>query len=169
MKIHHLYIAFAFLFCSLNLNAQSKIGTVNINIIVSKLPEFIQVQKQIQEYNTKLESNLRSKIETYQTKLKDYQDNVKTLETVMKKTKEDELIRLETDINKFRQNGAKMSQLKQEELMRPLYKKISDAIGVVAKAQKYTQVLTTDGNEFAYADEKFDLTKSVMSHLGVKE
>ena len=169
MKIHHIYIAFAFLFCSLSLNAQSKIGTVNINIIVSKLPEFTQVQKQVQEYNSKLESDLRSKIEIYQSKLKEYQDNVKTLETVMKKTKEDELIRLETDINKFRQNGATMSQLKQEELMRPLYQKISDAIGVVAKAQKYTQVLTTDGNEFAYADEKFDLTKSVMSQLGVKE
>ena len=28
----------------------------------------------------------------------------------------------------------------------------------LAKKEKYTQILTIDGNEFAYVDEKFDIT-----------
>ena len=38
--------------------------------------------------------------------------------------------------------------------MRPLYKRVSDVIILVAKEKGYTQVLTSSGNEFAYLDEK---------------
>ena len=62
-----------------------------------------------------------------------------------------------------------LMQLKQNELMRPLYKKLSDAIKVVVKEQGYTHILTISGNEFAYVDEKYDITKLVMAKLGVKE
>ena len=61
-----------------------------------------------------------------------------------------------------------MIQLKRNELLRPLYKKISDAITEIAKAEGYTQILTTSGNEFAYVDERFDITQKVMDKLGVK-
>ncbi|MDP4600201.1 MAG: OmpH family outer membrane protein, partial [Polaribacter sp.] len=58
---------------------------------------------------------------------------------------------------------------KQNELMRPLYKKLNDAIELVAKENKFTQILTVQGNQFAYIDEKFDITKLVMNKLGLKE
>ena len=62
-----------------------------------------------------------------------------------------------------------LMQLKQNELMRPLYKKLNDAIELVAKENKFTQILTVQGNQFAYIDEKFDITKLVMNKLGLKE
>ena len=40
-------------------------------------------------------------------------------------------------------------------------------IAVVAKEQKYTQILTVDGNEFAYTDEKFDITTIVKTKLEI--
>ena len=72
-------------------------------------------------------------------------------------------------MNKFRQNGTKMMQLQRDENMRPLYKKLSEVIKEVAKANGYTQVLTTNGNQFGYIDEKFDITKLVLDKLGIKE
>jgi len=146
--------------------AQSKVGTVNVNEILSKLPELTTVNTTVADYNSTLEKTLNEKITIYKTKLEAYKKNSTTYSDVMKKTMSDELYGLENDIKKFQQNGTKLTQLKQDNLLRPLYKKISDMIAVVAKEQKYTQILTVDGNEFAYADEKFDITTVVKTRLG---
>ena len=53
--------------------------------------------------------------------------------------------------------------------MRPLYKILNNAINTVAKENGYTQILTTKGNQFAYIDEKFDVTKLVIAELGIQE
>ena len=75
---------------------------------------------------------------------------------------------MEQDIKKYQDNGSKLMQLKQNELMRPLYKKLSDAIAEIAKANGYSQVLTTTGNQFAYIDNTFDITDLVIKKLGIK-
>ncbi len=86
-----------------------------------------------------------------------------------KKTIGNEIAALQDDIRRYQDNGTKLMQLKQNELMRPLYKKLNEAIDAVAKANGFTQILTTTGNQFAYVDLKFDITKLVMDKLGVKE
>ena len=84
------------------------------------------------------------------------------------KAMKNEISELERGLQKSKQNGSQLIQLKRNELMRPLYKKLSGVIDEIAKAGGYTQVLTTSGNEFAFIDEKFDLTKKVMDKLGIK-
>jgi outer membrane protein len=149
--------------------AQSKVGTVNVNEILSKLPELTTVNATVTAYNSTLEKTLSDKITVYKTKLASYKKNTATYSDVMNKTMGDELYGLENDIKKFQQNGSQLTQIKQDDLLRPLYKKISEMIAVVAKEQKYTQILTVDGNEFAYVDEKFDITTIVKTKLGIAE
>lgn len=168
MKLKYFFIVASFLLASLSIQAQSKVGTVNVNSVLSNLPELTQVQDEIKKYNLELGKTLEEKIATYQTKIEAYKKGEATFSDVMKKTKQQEIVGLENDINKFKQNGTKLAQIKQDELMRPLYKKISDMIETVAKEQKFSQILTTDGNEFAYADANFDITKTVMQKLGLK-
>ena len=62
-----------------------------------------------------------------------------------------------------------LMQLRRGEYMRPLYKKIADVVEQVAKENGYTQILTTTGNQFAYFDQKHDITKLVMEKMGIKE
>lgn len=168
MKLKYFFVIASFFLASLNIQAQSKVGTVNINAILSNLPELTQVQENVKKYNDELGKTLNEKITTYQAKIDAYKKEEATYSDVMKKTKQQEIIGLEDDINKFKQNGTKLVQIRQDELMRPLYKKISDMVQTVAKEQNYSQILTTDGNEFAYANEKFDITKTVMQKLGLK-
>ena len=52
--------------------------------------------------------------------------------------------------------------------MRPLYKKLRESIAEIAKADGYTQIITSSGNELAYIDDNFDITKKVMTKLGLK-
>jgi len=167
MKIKYISLSVAFILFSISMIAQSKVGTVNVNEILSKLPELTTVETAVATYNSGLEKTLNEKITVYKTKLEAYKKNAETYSDVMKKTMGEELYGLENDIKKFQQNGSQLTQLKQDDLLRPLFKKISDMIAVVAKEQKYTQILTVDGNEFAYADEKFDITTIVKTKLGV--
>jgi len=149
--------------------AQTKVGTIDSEYIVSLMPETKIVIERSQAYGAKLDSSFAIKVEKFQTKLKDFQDNQETLSDLMKKTKNKELAEMEADIKKYQQNGSQLMKLKQNELMRPLYKKLSEAINEVSIANNFTQVLTITGNQFAYVDDKFDITKLVMNKLGIKE
>ncbi|MFD0964464.1 OmpH family outer membrane protein [Pseudofulvibacter geojedonensis] len=168
MKLKYFFIVSSLFLASLNIQAQSKVGTVNIDLILSKMPELTQVQHMLDKYGKELSSAYEDKIASYKVKIEKYKEGETTNSDVMKKTLQQEIIALENDINKFKNNGVKLTQIRKDELLRPLYQKISDMVQTVAKEQNYSQILTTDGNEFAYADEKFDITKTVMNKLGLK-
>lgn len=148
--------------------AQSKIGTIDSELILSKMPELTKVQEDLKAYNTKLEGELKVKMDEYQAKVKAYQEGVAQMSDPMKKTKQEEIIALENDIAKFRQNGAQLVQIEQNRLLQPLYTKISTTLSEVSKAEGYTQVFTINNSGLAYIDPKFDLTKAVMTKLGIK-
>ena len=147
--------------------SQTKVGTIDSELIVGLMPETKVVLSRLNDYAKRLDSS-------YQIKVKEYQDQVaafqklKDVSDSYKKIKVEELQGLEQGLQKSQSNGNKLIQLKRDELMRPLYKKLRGVIAEVSKAGAYTQVLTISGNEFAYLDENFDLTKKVMDKLGLK-
>lgn len=147
--------------------SQSKVGTVDTDLILTKMPALTKVQEELKAYNTKLESDLKVKVDAYQALVKTYQDGVATMTEPMKKTKQDEIIKLEDDITKFRQNGSQLVQIEQNRLLQPLYEKIGKALEGVAQAEGYTQVFTITNSGIAYIDPKFDVTNTVMKKLGI--
>ncbi|MEM6687237.1 MAG: OmpH family outer membrane protein [Bacteroidota bacterium] len=168
MKIKHLLYTFAIVFCSYTATAQTKVGTVNVNILVSKLPEIAEVQKGMKAYEEELQADLKAKLGAYDTEVKEANAAFATMSDEDKKKKQQEIFQLENDIQKFRQNAVQLVQLRQDELMRPLYKKVSAAVATIAKEEKYTQVFTLDGNELAYVDPTYDLTLKTAAKLGLK-
>ncbi len=153
---------------SFQLNAQSKTGTIDTEFILSKMPELAKVQEDLKTYNSKLEADLKVKVEGYQAKVKEYQEKVDSFTEEIKKTKQEEIINLENDIAKFRQNGSQLVQIEQNKLLQPLYQKIGKVLEEIAKSESYTQVFTITSSGLAYIDPKFDLTKAVMTKLGIK-
>lgn len=168
MKLNRVAIALFLIAFSTSVFSQTKVGTVDTDLILSKMPEFTQVQEGSKKYNAELETELKKKLENYEAKLKVYEAEVKGYSAVMKKTKEDELIRLENEIKQFQSNGTQLLQLKQQELLRPLYEKMAKTIEEVAKSKGYSQILTLGGVELAYFDPTHDITKLVMTKLGIK-
>ena len=149
--------------------AQTKVGTIDPDFILSKMPQLTQVQDALKQYSTDLETQLKAKVDTYDATLKTANDKFEAMSDAEKTAKQTELAGMEDDIAKFRQNGAQLVQIKQNELLQPLYKKIGDALIIVAKEQGYTQVLTVgSNNNLAYIDPAYDLTTTVMEKLGVK-
>ncbi|OSY89170.1 membrane protein [Tenacibaculum holothuriorum] len=149
--------------------AQTKVGTVNSDIIIGKMPQMKNVLRRIETAGKKLDSSFNIKAKEYQKKVESYKAEEKIMTDTDKQTRIAELQKMEQEMQKFRVNGTKMMQIQRDEYMRPLYKKLSEVIAEVAKANGYTQILTTNGNQFGYIDERFDITKLVLDKLGIKE
>lgn len=148
--------------------AQTKTGTIDNDYIINLMPEAQTVIKMAQAYGKKLDSSFSIKMKDYQDKVADFKKKEKEMGELMKKTLIKELGALEQDIQKYQKNGNQLMQLKQSELMRPLYKKLNIAINEIVKENGFTHILDKNGNQFAYIDEKYDITKLVMAKLGVK-
>jgi outer membrane protein len=155
------------LLISLNVVGQSKVGTIDTEYILGKMPELKKVQDDLNAYSSKLEEELNAKAKVYQSKVKDFQDGFETMTDPMKKLKQDEIIKLENDITNFRQNASKLVPLEQNNLLQPLYKKIGTALEEVAKAEGYTQILSVNNSGLAYLDSNYDLTNTVLTKLGI--
>ena len=89
------------------------------------------------------------------------------LTILQKKEKQDAILLMEDGINKFRNNGAKLIDIKRDELFRPLYKKIGAALQIVAEAQGYTLIMQTN-ESMVYIDATTDVTRSVLTQLGIE-
>lgn len=165
--IKKIFFPIILLLISLNVVGQSKVGTIDTEYILGKMPELTKVQEEMKAYNTKLEEDLNVKAIDYQAKVKDYQDGFEAMTDPMKKLKQDEIITLENDIAKFRQNASKLVSLQQNSLLQPLYQKIGTVLEEVAKAEGYTQILTVSNSGLAFLDPKYDVTNTVLIKLGI--
>ncbi|MFN4764433.1 OmpH family outer membrane protein [Gillisia sp. Q332] len=163
----NIILVLAILITGTSLHAQTKVGTIDADFILQQMPEMVQVQEDMKTYNTELQENLQSTIKNYEELVAAYQANVATFTEEEKKSKEDEIITLENEIKNFRQKASVLMQMRNNELTQPLYLQIDEAMKAIISEQGYTQILNTSANGLAYADEKYDITESVMKKMGI--
>lgn len=161
-------VAFSFAFLSLSAVAQSKIGTIDAEYIISQMPEMTAVNEGMQAYNQELQKDLESDVSNYETMVKDYQENNTTFTEEDRKTKESEIISLENNIKGFRQKAGVMMQMKRNELTQPLYEKINAAMMEVVNEENFTQIFHAGGTSLAFSAEEYDITLKVMQKLGIE-
>ncbi|NCT17599.1 MAG: outer membrane chaperone Skp [Flavobacteriaceae bacterium CG_4_8_14_3_um_filter_34_10] len=148
--------------------SQSKVGTVDVDYILSKMPELTKVSDALKEYGTGLDTQFKDKMASYQAKLDGYNNSINTFTEAQTKEKQEEIYALEQEITKFQQNAVQLIRIKEDELKRPLYQKIAQSLEKLAKAENYTQVLSlSDSNTVIYLDPSLDLTLSILKDLGI--
>lgn len=163
----YLLIALVGLF-SISAIAQSKVGTVDVEFIVGNMTvELENVQAGLKTYEDELSVDLKEKMSDYEAKYKAYQAAEATMSDADKKAKQDEILAIENDIVKYRQNGSQLLSIRRDELMAPVYQKIGVALDAEAKAQGYSQIMDTGSGALTYADPNFDITEAVMKRMGV--
>lgn len=160
------FLKIAVFFIGITAFAQSKVGAVDVEYILSKMPEMTTVQTQLETYGKQLDTDLNKKIDEYKKLAEEYKKGEATFTDEQKKEKQTALITLDADIQKFQENGSKLMGIKQSEYLQPLYKKIGEALDKVAKAQNYTQVMQTN-TDLVYLDPNYDLTVPILTELGI--
>ena len=161
-----IFLLFITVFTALQINAQSKVGTIDVDFILSKMPQLAQVEVDVKAYNKTLEDQLNLKIGAYQSLLDAYKASESTFTETVKKTKQGEIIALENDIQTFKANATKLSQIKQNESIQPLYSLIGESLDIVAKENGFTQILDANAS-LVYLDQAYDVTILVMKKMGL--
>lgn len=162
---------FILLFClgliSLNGFSQTKTGTIDAEYILKQLPGFATVDEGLKAYNEELQKQLEEDVKRYETLVKDYQAKNPTYTEEEKKKKETEIIALENDIKGFRQKATLMMQMKRNQLTKPLYEKINQAMLKVIEEENFTHVLHAGSSNLAFAAAAFDITEKVLKKMGI--
>ena len=163
-----LILLFGLTFLSFSSFAQSKIGTIDAEFIVSQMPEMTEISEGLKTYNTSLQSEFENTMKKYDDLVKSYQEENISYTEEDKKTKESEIISLENEIKGFRQKATLMIQMKRNELTDPLYQKVNTAMMEVISEEGFTQIFHAGGNAIAFSAEGYDITEKVMLKLGLE-
>jgi len=154
---------------SFSISAQLKIAYVDSDTILKEYPDAQDAQKKIdgfvaewQEQLTKLDREFKAKYDDYE-KRKLIMSEQKRVET------EKELVRLEDNIAKFRQEkfGANGELFKkQEEIMKPIQNKIFNIIKEYSQKEGLDFVFDRSGDIlFLFAKEEYDITSKIIEKI----
>lgn len=169
MKIKFIVLSFFLLVFINPVFAQLKLGYVDSDTILKKLPDAVDAQTKIDALVAEWQDELK-KIEN---QLKEKNDDFEKRKLIMsEQTRSDvekEIAALEKQIADYKQkkfgvNGELFN--KQEELMKPVQNRVFNAIQEVAKEKELDFVFDRSGDiVFLYAKPDYDITNIVIDKL----
>jgi len=150
------------------LAADVKIGYVDSNQIMSNFEEVRQVQVNLEKEQRRLENDFNELIAQLDSLQQDYERQRLLMSETRRAEKENEIINLkktaeEFQLKKFGPEGEIYK--KQNELLKPVLKKIDDAIQKVGSDQGYDFILDAMSGALLYALDSHNLTEDVMDAL----
>ncbi len=150
--------------------ARQKIGHVDIQYVLTTLPEYKEVESQLKTLETQLLKQSQAKEQEFQEKYQEYLQTSQNMADVVRQDKEKELSQLQQSYQEFQQNAQTSLQQKSTELLNPLYKKIGDAIEQVAQENGYSHILNVGVAQLdivIYGNDNFDVSNLVLKKLGI--
>ncbi|OSZ73865.1 hypothetical protein CAP36_17865 [Chitinophagaceae bacterium IBVUCB2] len=146
-------------------NAQSKFGYISVDNVVGLMPETAKLDSLLERYQAdSINPQYAQIVSLYQYKDSVYRDSIKTPPAVRKQI-EQELPTLIYQIQNWQQIVNQAIEAKQNELLAPIYKKVYDAIKLVAKEKGYTHVLSKES--LLVAPEADDMILLVAAKLKI--
>jgi outer membrane protein len=144
-----------------------KIAHVNLDSLITLLPESKEAQAKVQEYAKQLEQQVVAMQTELQGKYAEYQEKSKDMPELVRASKEKELNDLNQRIQDFQQQAQGDYQKKSAELSKPVYEKAKKAIDHVAKENGYKYVLDTSTGIVLFSEPTDDIIALVIKKLGV--
>ena len=148
--------------------AEIKIGYVDSNEIMSSFEEVRQVQVDLEKEQRKLESEFNKLLSQLDSLQQDYERQRLLMSDTRRLEKENEILNMkknaeEFQLKKFGPEGE--IYRKQNELLKPVLKKIDEAIQKVGGEQGYDFILDAMSGALLYALDSHNLTEDVMDEL----
>ena len=145
--------------------AQTKLGYISVDNMVGLMPETAKLDSLLERYQAdSINPQYAQIVSLYQYKDSVYRDSLKTPPAVRKQI-EQELHTLIYQIQNWQQIVNQANEAKQNELLAPIYKKVYDAIKLVAKEKGYTHVFNKEA--FLVAPDGDDMITAVAAKLKV--
>lgn len=159
-----------------NTQAQdTKIGFVNPQAILTRMPEMKAVQQRLKNFADRKALEIEQKELEFQNAVNVYEQKKDVISAAAKTAEEEKLQQMSDDLNTASRTAQQEIQNKRNELLGPLQNQIGAAIDAVAKRRGLDYVLNTTTSTgdilILYASEKygteFNITDAVMVELGI--
>lgn len=167
-------VAFAFsilLLQSTSMYAQ-KVGYVDAQGLLERLPEYKDIQASIDALSKQWKNELENKRKEIDKLFEAYRTEEPLLTPELKKKKQDEIANKEKEAKdffakKFGANGELFTQ--RQEKIKPLQDKLYDAIKAVSEEKGYDIILDlSGGSSIIYTNNRHNITEAVAAKLGAK-
>lgn len=170
-KAIKLTLAVALVLSATSLFAQQKFGRINVQEIVFSMPEFKEMQTNMEAYGKELNDQIETLNVEFQTKLQEFQKNLNTYTDAIRSLKEKELREMQARSEEYQQVAQQDYQKKQNELLAPITEKAKNAIDKISAAQGFLAVFDTSMGVMAYLDEAVvtDIAPAVKKELGITD
>ena len=146
-------------------------GYVNTEVILSKIPEYIQAQQQLERLKSQYEVQIEREVKVIENLFSQYQAEKTKLNELQRQSRESEIITKERAV-KERQNeifgieGVMAANSK--ELLDPIREVVQSAINSVARESGTILVFDIQSAQgIIFSDPKGDLTPKVLKKLGI--
>ena len=166
-------LLFALIGFSMDASAQAlKVGYTDHEIIIINMPEYQNIQKQLQEEYQKSQQELQTQYQDYQQQVEQYQKRQSLMPEDKRAEKEQELMQLQQNIQQQAAQKDQALGTKEAELMKPLLEKVQTAIDKVAEGKSLDIVLRSQVGQqpvLLYVNKNTiaDITLDVAKELGL--
>nr|BCX00902.1 MAG: membrane protein [Bacteroidota bacterium] len=156
---------------ALSANAQQKIGYIDSEQILNRLPEYQDAQQRLERLAQQWQQQLEAMQREIDQLFRDYQAREVLYTEEMRRQKQQEILNKERALEQFReQKFGPQGELfqQQTQLIRPIQERVLQALRQVAEEQGYDFVFDRSGSLlFLYARPQYDLTDRVLEKLGI--
>ena len=169
-KLKYLVMMTALLVSSVAMAQTLKVGHMDMQYVLSAMPEMKEVQSQLQTLQGQLEKQAQAKQKDFEVKYNRYVSEGQQMAEAIRVDLEKELSQMQQSAQEFATNAQQTLQQKEGQLMQPLYDKIGTAINSVAKEGGYAYVINAGvpGLDILYfAEPTMDVSNEVLKKMGV--
>jgi outer membrane protein len=161
------FIATACMFAGSPLHAQSKLGYISLNELITAMPEYKKADTSMADFQSALNQNFEDMKREFNDKdsLLSSKDTAKFTRAQIE-IRRKQLGELYLKLQGYQQQASQQYQQKQQELMAPIQKRAQDVVQQVAKESGFTYVFLKDALLVSPPAE--DLMPLVKKKLGLK-
>ncbi len=151
--------------------AQQRIGFIDSDEVLNRIPEYATVQQQIDRMAAEWETEIETRQQEVAEMFREYQARELLYTSDERKNKREEIVRAEEDVERLRmQYFGPEGELftEQDKLVRPLQERVLMAVEEVATSEGYDYVFDKAGDFlFLFVREQNDLSEKVLEELGI--
>ena len=162
------FVLVALTLAAMSVSAQVKLGHIETQKLIQAMPEWTAAQKTFEEEQKKVNTELNSLREQFQTKLAEYSEKMKTYSEAMRATTEEELQGLQQRIQRFQETAMAQLEKTQNDLMQPVMEKALNAIKEVGKENGFTYIFDMNAGVLYGAENSQDVLPLVKKKLGLQ-
>lgn len=147
--------------------ATAQTGYVNSQDLIGAMPEVAKADEALKTLTTRLQADVAKREDNAKQKMEDLAYEMQAPKVTPER--QQQIRTLAAEIEKEVTNANKLAEMelsaKRNELLEPVYKKVNDAIAVVAKRRGMKIVV--DISSVLFAEDELNLTADVRKELGL--